>query len=113
MRDAAPLVGALQPSKLAATAMVDLAAMDAADDPERALAEMIAADGPELERTDPTTRTAQFLRLVRAALAVGRIDDATAWAAAASASGSRSAPRGPRAHAPRGSPSSRWRGRSI
>ena len=85
VRDAAPLVRALQPSKLAFTAMVDLAALDASDDPERALSGMLAADGPELARTDPTTRTAQFLRLVRAALALDRIDDAATWAAAATA----------------------------
>jgi DNA-binding CsgD family transcriptional regulator len=85
VRDAAPLVEALQPSKLAFTARVDLAAIDACDDPKRALSGMLAADGPELQRTDPTTRTAQFLRLVRAALALDRIDDAATWAAAATA----------------------------
>jgi len=85
VRDAAALTPVLEPSKRAFTARVDLAAIETADDPERALREMVAADGPELERTDPTTRTAQFLRLVRAAVAVGRIDDAATWAAAATA----------------------------
>jgi DNA-binding NarL/FixJ family response regulator len=85
VRDAAVLVGAVQPSKRSYTARVDLAAIDAAHDPARALHEMVEADGPELARTDPTTRCAQFLRLVRAALALERIDDAAAFAARATA----------------------------
>ena len=52
------------------TARVDLAAIDAAHDPERALREILAADGPNSSAPIPTTRSAQFLRLVRAALAL-------------------------------------------
>ena len=53
MRDAAALVGAVQPSKRSYTARVDLAAIDAAHDPARALREILGVDGPELARTDP------------------------------------------------------------
>jgi hypothetical protein len=89
VREAAALAGAVQPSKRSFTAAVDLAAIDAAHDPARALREMVEADGPELSRTDPTTRCAQFLRLVRVALALVRIDDAAAFAARATAHGDR------------------------
>jgi DNA-binding CsgD family transcriptional regulator len=85
VREAAELVGALEPSKRAYTGRVDLAAIDAAHDPARALREILDIDGPELARTDPTTRSAQFLRLVRAALALERIDDAATFAARATA----------------------------
>ena len=85
VRDAAALVGAVQPSKRSYTARVDLAAIDAAHDPARALREILDVDGPELARTDPTTRSAQFLRLARAALALERIDDAATFAARATA----------------------------
>jgi tetratricopeptide (TPR) repeat protein len=52
-------------------------------DPERAVREMIAAAGRELERTDHYWGCALHLALVRASIAMGRLEDAERWAAKA------------------------------
>jgi len=62
------------------TGLCNLAALGAEEDPERSIGEMVRAAGPELERLDPTWSTAQLLVLVRASLALGRVEDAERWA---------------------------------
>jgi DNA-binding CsgD family transcriptional regulator len=54
-------------------------------DPERAVREMIAAAGRELEHTDHYWGCALHLALVRASIAMGRLEDAERWAAKAAA----------------------------
>jgi DNA-binding NarL/FixJ family response regulator len=82
VRDAERLTAGLEPSKLVRTAACDLAAIGV-DDPERAIAGMTAAAGPDLEDADPTWRTLLLLRLVRFTLAAERCGDAERWAALA------------------------------
>jgi DNA-binding CsgD family transcriptional regulator len=48
--------------------------------PEDCLREMQAAGGPRLERLEPSLSSWLLLTLVRAAVAVGRVDDAERWA---------------------------------
>jgi DNA-binding NarL/FixJ family response regulator len=74
--DAERLIGALEPSKLTRTAACELAAIGAADDPRR----MTDIAGRQLELADPTWRPRLLLRLVRAKLASGAIDEARALA---------------------------------
>ena len=49
------------------------------EDPERCIREMAAAAGPMLERVDQSWGTWLLAHLVRAALALGRLDDAERW----------------------------------
>jgi DNA-binding CsgD family transcriptional regulator len=49
-------------------------------EPHDCLREMQAAGGPRLERVEPSWSTWLLLALVRAAVAVGRVDDAERWA---------------------------------
>lgn len=88
-REAAGLVGALTPTLFTRTAACDLAAVGAERDPARAVREMAAAAGPLLEHADPTLRTGLLLRLVRATLAAGAVDDADRLAAVATAHAAR------------------------
>ena len=53
-------------------------------DPERCIREMLEAGGESLEHVDPTWSSWQLRVLVRAALALGRLEDAERWAALAS-----------------------------
>jgi DNA-binding NarL/FixJ family response regulator len=73
-REGARLTGQLEPTKRTRTAACDFAALD--HDPERAIREMTASAGPQLERADPTWRSWLLLRLVRAMIATGATDDA-------------------------------------
>ena len=52
-------------------------------DPERCIREMLDAGGESLERVDPTWSSWQLRVLVRAAIALGRLEDAERWAALA------------------------------
>ena len=72
------LTGLVEPSKLTRTAACDFAALD--EDPQRAIDGMLAAGGPLLESADPTWQPRLLLRLVRAAIAAGELDDAERWA---------------------------------
>jgi DNA-binding CsgD family transcriptional regulator len=60
---------------LAHNATVRLAA-----DPERLLAELTATGGPRLEHLDPSAVTGLLLTATRAAVALGRVDEAERWA---------------------------------
>ena len=62
------------------TARCDVAATLLTTDPERCIREMVAVGGPSLEHVDPSWSTWQLGVLVRAAIAVGRLDDAQRWA---------------------------------
>ena len=77
-REGTALTAGLEPSKLTRTAACEFAALD--DDPLRAMNAMAAAAGPLLELADPTHRTWLLLRLVRAAIAAGDLDQAEQWA---------------------------------
>jgi DNA-binding CsgD family transcriptional regulator len=54
-------------------------------DPERAVREMLAAAGQDLEHADHYWGCSLLLALVRASVAMGRLDDAERWAAKAAA----------------------------
>jgi DNA-binding CsgD family transcriptional regulator/tetratricopeptide (TPR) repeat protein len=72
--------GRIEPSKLARTAECDFAYLANAQEPERAIDEMEAACGADLEFADPTWRSGLLLRMVRAGIAAGRLEDAERWA---------------------------------
>jgi DNA-binding NarL/FixJ family response regulator len=74
------LIDRLEPSNVTRTGRCNLAAIRADQDPERAIREMLAAAGPNLEEADPTWSTWLLGVLVRASLALGRGDDAERWA---------------------------------
>jgi DNA-binding NarL/FixJ family response regulator len=59
------------------------------DDHERVLREVESASGPELERINPSSHASVRLVQVRAALAMGRLEDADAWAESAMAHATR------------------------
>jgi DNA-binding CsgD family transcriptional regulator len=73
VRDAAAAAGALEPSKLERTCTCEFAFLDATQSPERAIAAALDAAGP-------TWRSKLLLRLVRAAIEAGRLEDAERWA---------------------------------
>jgi DNA-binding CsgD family transcriptional regulator len=80
VREAQRLLGEIEPSKLSRTGDCDLAYLGAPNDPQRAIDEMQAAAGADLVHADPTWRSWLLLRMVRAAIAAGRLDDAERWA---------------------------------
>jgi DNA-binding NarL/FixJ family response regulator len=75
------LSGLIEPSKLTRTAACDFASLD--EDPRRAMDGMLAAAGERLETADPTWQSRLLLRLVRAAIGAGELDDAEQWASSA------------------------------
>jgi DNA-binding NarL/FixJ family response regulator len=72
-------------SALIHNAACNVATIHLERDPGRAIREMLAAAGPELERTDHYWGSSLLLSLVRASIAVGRLDDAERWATRAAA----------------------------
>ena len=72
------LTALIEPSKLTRTAACDFAALD--EDPQRAIDGILAAGGDRVEHADPTWQPRLLLRLVRAAIAAGELDDAERWA---------------------------------
>jgi DNA-binding CsgD family transcriptional regulator len=80
VEEARGLSGRIEPSKLARTADCDFACLANAQEPDRAIAEMEAASGVDLEFADPTWRSRLLLRMVRAGIAAGRLEDAERWA---------------------------------
>jgi DNA-binding CsgD family transcriptional regulator len=80
VEEARVLGGRIEPSKLARTAECDFAYLANAQEPDRAIAEMEAASGVDLEFADPTWRSWLLLRMVRAGIAAGRLADADRWA---------------------------------
>jgi DNA-binding NarL/FixJ family response regulator len=76
-----PFLDALPDDDLAKpTGLCNLAAQRAEDDPERCIAEMVAAGGPALERLEVTWSSWLRLVLVRACLALDRREEAEHWA---------------------------------
>ena len=69
------------PSTATVTTHCNAAALWAEEQPERCIREMVEAAGPGLERADQSWRTWLLAQLVRAALALGRLDDAERWTA--------------------------------
>jgi DNA-binding CsgD family transcriptional regulator len=61
------------------------AALRHGEDPERVLHEVGSISGPELERINPSSHASLQLIRVRAAVALGRLDDAEGWAETATA----------------------------
>ena len=61
--------------------LVNLALIQVDDDPERALREMVTVGGEELERLDPVWGTYPMWVAAQICVALGRVDDAEAWAA--------------------------------
>jgi DNA-binding CsgD family transcriptional regulator len=74
------VVSRLEPSTLTITALANAAAQFAEEDPERCIRDMTAAGGPLLERVDLSWGTWLLGVLVRAAITLGRIEDAERWA---------------------------------
>ena len=70
----------LEPSDLTRTGSCSVAALGAAEDPERCIAEMHQAAGSRIEDANPTWSTWLLLVLTRAGVAAGRLDDAEGWA---------------------------------
>ena len=70
-------------SALVHNAACNVATIHVDRDPERAIREMLAAAGGQLERTDYYWGCSLMLALVRAAIAAGRVEDAERWAGAA------------------------------
>ena len=68
-------------STTSVTTHCNAAVLWADEQPERCIREMVEAAGPGLERADQSWRTFLLAHLVRAALALGRLDDAERWAA--------------------------------
>ena len=83
VREGSRLTPLIEPSKLTRTAACDFAALD--EDPWRAIDGMLAAAGDAVEDADPTWQPRLLLRLVRAAIAAGELDDAERWAEQAAA----------------------------
>ena len=74
------LLPQLEPSNLTRTGDCSIAAIRAADDPERCIAEMQAAAGGRIEDANPTWATWLLLVMTRASIATGRLDEAERWA---------------------------------
>jgi DNA-binding CsgD family transcriptional regulator len=62
------------------TALAHNATVRLAADPERLLSELTATGGPRLEQLDPSAVTGLLLTATRAAVALGRLDEAERWA---------------------------------
>jgi DNA-binding NarL/FixJ family response regulator len=62
------------------TALAHNATVRFAGDPERLLAELTATGGPRLEHLDPSAVTGLLLTATRAAVELGRLDQAERWA---------------------------------
>ena len=76
-----PLLEALAPDDVfGPIGLCNLAAYRAGEDPAGAIRDMIAAAGPELDYGDPTWSGWLLLMLVRAALAIGDMDEAERFA---------------------------------
>jgi DNA-binding CsgD family transcriptional regulator len=75
------LTGGLEPNATIRNGMCNLATIDVADDPERALATLREMGGAEIELVDAAWSTFHLLTATRAAIALGRIDEADRWAA--------------------------------
>ena len=71
----------LEPNAATATTLCNAAVRWVEEDPERCIREMVAGAGPMLERADRSWSTWLMSQLVRAAVALGRLDEAEAWTA--------------------------------
>ena len=71
----------LEPTTATATTRCNAAARWVDEDPERCIREMVAAGGPLLERADRSWSTWLLSQLVRAAVALGRLEEAERWTA--------------------------------
>ena len=80
VREAQRLLGAIESSKLSRTGDCEFAYLGSPSDPQRAIEDMEAAAGADLVHADPTWRSWLLLRMVRAGIAAGRLDDAERWA---------------------------------
>jgi len=69
----------LEPTTFVVTSLCNAAAQFVEEDPERCIRDMTAAGGPLLERADLSWSTWLLGILVRAALSLGRDDDAERW----------------------------------
>jgi DNA-binding CsgD family transcriptional regulator len=76
----AAVVRAVEPSNITRTGTCNLAALRADDDPERAVREVVSTAGPRLERVEPSWASWLALRLVRAAIAAGALEQAERFA---------------------------------
>jgi DNA-binding NarL/FixJ family response regulator len=74
------LLPRLEPSDLTRTGSCSVAALTAAEDPERCIADMLDAAGARVEDANPTWSTWLLLVLTRAGIAAGRLDEADDWA---------------------------------
>jgi ATP/maltotriose-dependent transcriptional regulator MalT len=73
------IVGQLERSTMVITSVCNAAVQLVDEDPARCIREMTAAAGPLLERVDRTWSTLLLGMLVRAAISLGRLDDAERW----------------------------------
>jgi len=76
------LIVRVGPGPFKESALVNLALSLVEEDPERALREMKVAGGEQLERLDPVWGTYPMWACAQACVAIGRLDEAEAWAAA-------------------------------
>ncbi len=74
------LLPRLEPSDLTRTGSCSVAALSAAEDPERCIADMLEAAGTRVEEANPTWSTWLLLVLTRAGIAAGRLEEADDWA---------------------------------
>ena len=74
------LLPRLEPSDLTRTGSCTVAAIGVDEDPERSIDEMQRAAGSRIEDVNPSWCTWLLLVLTRAGVALGRVDDAEAWA---------------------------------
>ncbi len=79
--ECAEVAARLEPTTSTITGLANAAAQFVDEDPERCIREMTAAGGPLLERADLSWGTWLLGVLVRAALKLGRADDAERWTA--------------------------------
>jgi DNA-binding CsgD family transcriptional regulator len=85
VREAQRLSGTIEPSEHSRTGDCALAYLGAPNHPQRAIDDMQAAAGADLEHADPTWRSWLLLQMVRAAIAAGQLEAADRWAATATA----------------------------
>ena len=79
--EATEIARRVEPTTQTATTLANCAAQWVDDDPERCIREMVAGGGPLLERVDLSWSTWLLGVLVRAAIELGRTDDAERWTA--------------------------------